>query len=134
MHASCSSEVYQTPAEGTGDEFGFPSDHQGQTPSHSGRGMVPTSWLGPTALINFTLSQRVTELSAQSDGPRQDMMHWSNWRRAQRQQRRFQLICSWGASPLGIIPGLYIVVGGTTVWFYFSSQTQLYFFHIENTL
>lgn len=38
-------------------------------------GGKPSSWLGLTALINFTWSPRVTELSAQSDGPCQDMIH-----------------------------------------------------------
>lgn len=38
-------------------------------------GGKPASWLGLTTLINFTGSPRVTELSAQSDGPCQDMIH-----------------------------------------------------------
>lgn len=40
-----------------------------------GVGRGPGSWLGLTALINFIRSPRVTELSAQSDGPCQDMIH-----------------------------------------------------------
>lgn len=38
-------------------------------------GGKPARWLGLTALINFTGSPRVTELSSQSDGPCQDMIH-----------------------------------------------------------
>jgi len=69
----------------------------------------PAGCLGLTALIHFTGSPRVTELSAQSDGPCQDMIHWSNWRIAQR-QGRLQLICSCGSPPRGDFSGLYLEI------------------------
>lgn len=94
-------------------------DRNNLGPGERTEGGKPSSWLGVTALINFTGSPRVTELSAQSDGPCQDMIDWSNWRIAQRQERRFQLICCCDAPPVGDFSVSYLAAGATLAVQYF---------------
>lgn len=112
--ATSFSARYQTSVKRDGDgKFCFPHDHQGHKPSCAAQGLckavVHTGW--DCTLIYFAGSLRVTELSAQSDGPCPDMMQWSNWRMVRRQPRRFQLICGWGSYPQGIF-----------LWFIFSCR------------